>query len=286
MSDLIQDMTIPARDGYPLGATVYHAEGDNPVVVIIGSAAAVQRGYYTKFATFLSEHGFTVITFDYRGIGDSRPKNIRNFGKMSHWGSEDVAGVIAWAKSQLSPMKLFYIGQSSGGQVIGLAHNNTEVDALYLVAAQSGNWMKWDGFYRLIMLFLWYVLIPTTTTILGYVPGRLMGSSESWPGGIIAEWAHWGRHPDYMVGRIPEAKAGFERIQVPIMVLGFSDDVQYPPKRAVDALYDWYTSPYKERKQISPSDIGEKSIGHFGFFRSRFQDTLWQDALIWLKGKL
>jgi hypothetical protein len=33
-------------------------------------------------------------------------------------------------------------------------------------------------------------------------------------------------------------------------------------------------------KRIAPADIGVSRIGHFGFFNSRFQDSLWQTHLL------
>ena len=33
---------------------------------------------------------------------------------------------------------------------------------------------------------------------------------------------------------------------------------------------------------VRPADAGVSRIGHFGFFREQFRDTLWADALAWL----
>jgi predicted alpha/beta hydrolase len=38
-------------------------------------------------------------------------------------------------------------------------------------------------------------------------------------------------------------------------------------------------------KRISPSDVGARSIGHFGFFRKRFADALWPQVGAWLKAR-
>jgi len=32
-----------------------------------------------------------------------------------------------------------------------------------------------------------------------------------------------------------------------------------------------------------PRELGVKSIGHFGFFRERFRDSLWREAADWLE---
>jgi predicted alpha/beta hydrolase len=33
---------------------------------------------------------------------------------------------------------------------------------------------------------------------------------------------------------------------------------------------------------FGPVDVGGQKVGHFGFFRARFQDTLWPPVLEWL----
>jgi predicted alpha/beta hydrolase len=32
-----------------------------------------------------------------------------------------------------------------------------------------------------------------------------------------------------------------------------------------------------------PHEVGAKAIGHFGFFRERFRDSLWREAADWLE---
>ncbi len=45
--------------------------------VIINPATGVAARYYHYYARFLAEHGFDVLTYDYRGIGLSRPERLR-----------------------------------------------------------------------------------------------------------------------------------------------------------------------------------------------------------------
>ena len=39
-----------------------------------------------------------------------------------------------------------------------------------------------------------------------------------------------------------------------------------------------------ELKRVVPREVGAERIGHFGFFREQFRDTLWRDAADWLEG--
>ena len=66
----IDDITLPAADGYPLGATLFLPRGAKRHAVLINSATAVHRKVYRGFAGYLAKRGCAVLTYDYRGTGD------------------------------------------------------------------------------------------------------------------------------------------------------------------------------------------------------------------------
>ena len=71
-----EPFTLQAADGCKLkGFFCRHSEDrrDSRPVVIINPATSVRCRYYSRFAVFLFQHGFDVIAYDYRGIGESRP---------------------------------------------------------------------------------------------------------------------------------------------------------------------------------------------------------------------
>lgn len=72
-------LTIPARDGYRLTATLYRSHPDADKAVLSNFATGMRRSYYHKFASFLAESGFAALTFDYRGIGNSRSQSLHGF---------------------------------------------------------------------------------------------------------------------------------------------------------------------------------------------------------------
>ena len=95
----IDDITFPAADGYLLGATLYLPRGAKRHAVLINSAAAVPRELYRGFASYLARRGCAVLTYDYRGTGDSRQKSLTDYGQprslvgftasMSDWAALD-----------------------------------------------------------------------------------------------------------------------------------------------------------------------------------------------------
>ena len=44
----------------------------------------------------------------------------------------------------------------------------------------------------------------------------------------------------------------------------------------------FYPAASRELLYVEPASVGARSIGHFGFFQSRFRDTFWSDARSWL----
>ena len=144
------DITVPAADGYRLGATLFLPRGTRRRAALISSATAVPRKIYRGFASYLAHCGCAVLTYDYRGIGGSRqwavegynrPKSLTGFkADMADWAMLDVAAAISWMRERYHNLPFGYVGHSFGGQVLGLVPNNTEVSRALLVAAPAGYW--------------------------------------------------------------------------------------------------------------------------------------------------
>src|SRR4051795_3890908 len=97
---LPEAFTVHAADGYSIKGHYWrHREGDRDdhPVVIINPATSVHSRYYSRFATFLFAHDFDVVTYDYRGIGGSRPASLRGFqASWLDWGYLDFDAVLRY----------------------------------------------------------------------------------------------------------------------------------------------------------------------------------------------
>lgn len=281
----IEDLRIAATDGMPLAATIFRPDNsaqDNPFVLIT-SAVGAKRAFYKKFATYICDHGFSVLSFDYRGIGDSRPKSLCRFeATMSDWGEKDVAGMIDWIVTEHRHQKLMVIGHSVGAQMVGLAPNNERIAAMLSIAGQSGYWKLWSFPRKYLMAGLWYLIVPGITPAITYFPARRLGLGEDLPAGVILEWARWCRNPNYIVdGAGKPKRENFKKFKAPILYYSFADDI-YAPPAAVEHLMSFYTSAAKSGRHIVPAELGLQSIGHFGFFREKMKPLLWAEACEWL----
>jgi len=87
--------------------------------------------------------------------------------------------------------------------------------------------------------------------------------------------------PDYLVGALG-AKEQYARFSAPLRLYWVADD-PYAPLAAAEALLELYPRAPSELTRVMPRELGAERIGHFGFFREQFRDTLWRDAADWLE---
>jgi len=266
---MAEPIRIPTEDGFSLGGHHHAARGQPRGWVVLSSAMGVEQGYYAAFAAHLAERGFHALTWDYRGIGASRPAPEGRFGLMA-WAQLDMEAALGWALRRGGPVMV--VGHSLGTQLLGFARSAPEVAAVVGVGSQSGDWRHWPFPSDLVMFLLSHLVLPALGTLLGRVPKGLMG--EEIPGGPILHWARWIRSRGYLLSEGEHVPPLFERLTCPITGISIDDD-RYAPRHAVDALYRIYARARVERLHLVPGDYGVPAIGHFGPFRRRFRDTLW-----------
>jgi predicted alpha/beta hydrolase len=271
-----------ARDGYRLGATLFRPAAQGERAALILPATGVPQAYYAKFAAFLADRGFTVLTFDYRGIGRSLHSPVRAVkARMRDWGQLDAAAAFDFLDREIAPARLVTIGHSFGGQALGLLPRPERIAAAITVGSQSGYWKHWPALGRAWMWPATHIGLPVVPRVFGHFPGSRLGFGEDLPQGVAIEWASWCRHPRYLVGALGVERE-YARFSAPIRLYAISDDA-FAPRRAVEALAGLYPASKPEIRRLSPDDIGARRIGHFGFFRESFRDTLWREAADWLE---
>jgi predicted alpha/beta hydrolase len=288
----IDDISFPATDGYSLGATLFLPRGAKRHAVLINSATAVPRKVYRGFAGYLARRGCAVLTYDYRGIGDSRQKSLVGYNQpkslvgfkasMSDWAALDVTAAVAWMRERYKNLPLAYVGHSFGGQALGLLGNNSEVARALLIAAQAGYWklMAQPERYR-VYAMLNFVGTPLTRA-LGYAPGW-GGVGMDLPKGVFEQWTRWVMSPRYLFDEQNlAALQNFPKYQGALRALCLSDD-PWATLPAVELLCSGFTSTKPEILTIAPADADASRIGHLGFFRPEHRDTLWRGAAEWLE---
>ncbi len=257
-------------------------------IVLLHPATAVTQGYYEAFARYLLGLGFSVITYDYRGTGRSRPTSLHGFEvSMSDWMDEDVSAVTRWAAVRFPGLPMLAVGHSLGGHALALSVDTNSLRAAVLVASHAGVTATISGIAERIRVWLvMRVLAPLLCTVLGYMPGRKLGLGEDLPRGVMLQWSRWTTLPRYFFDDpAMDAVGRMARVRIPLLVLGFDDDPWANPG-AVSRLIEPLVNARIERRQIAPRDAGMPAIGHMGFFRKHASERLWPQLGSWLLEQL
>jgi predicted alpha/beta hydrolase len=281
-----EKLRIDATDGYPLAATLFGTD-DACAMIIINCATGAPARYYERYARFLTEHRLAALTWDYRGTAASRPSRMRGFeGSFAHWGARDFAGVLAWAQQRFANRPIDVVGHSVGGVVPGLAANNAIIRRLLTVGAQLAYWPDYQSSQRLQMRLLWHGVAPVVTRLCGYFPGRALRLGEDLPAGVIADWNETTVKASVMTRAfreqpLPDTYAAFATLFAETLSFSSTDDA-FATEPAVARLSALMRGTTPEFRRVAPHTVGAAAIGHFGFFRTEFRNTLWRDSVAWL----
>lgn len=278
----IEQQDIPVEDGYVISATRYSpTEGKKDIIVQIHSGTGIPQGLYGKLATFLAENGITALTFDYRGIGKSKPKHLKGFdANMRDWAQKDMTGVFNWVLDKYPSHKKVIVAHSIGGQIIGLMKNNKHIDQIFFIGSSTGYWKDMSSPYKWMLPSLWYFYIPLTTSIYGYANAKKIRQGENLPKGVALEWRNWCTNPNYFASEFDKTLKPlyFENVKAPITSIQITDD-PIANDTTVQKLLKFYSNASISVEKISPKAMGVEKIGHFGFFSRKFKETLWNKLI-------
>ena len=249
--------------------------------VIVGPATAIAQTYYIKFCTYLAEQGFDVLSFDFRGVGQSLNRSIKDYKDVgfSDWAEHDYPSVIDYMLAQFPNQPLYLVGHSVGGWMPGITRASHRIDGILGVAALSAYWPLMSRPHRYWHWLAWRMVVPVTTAIFGYWPGWA-GLTHDLPSKLGREFAQWAQSPNFVFGAKQfDAKANAEKFTGHLHLLQIADD-PWGTKQAVSALQPHYPNAKSNvMETIHPNDFNTKHIGHINFFRSVHSESLWPHAL-------
>jgi predicted alpha/beta hydrolase len=279
---------LRAHDGYELGGSLYAAPGTQaqPRVALVHCGGGITAARYGRFAQYLASRGIPTLTYDYRGIGLSRPATLRGFrASIEDWAEYDCAGAIAWLRRRYGAAEIVGIAHSIGTLLAGGAHNAMDQSRLVLIAPHTGYYGDYSKRYRLLMALLWHGLMPVITRLVGYFPARRLGLGEDLPASFALQWAAR-RSPqlrptgtDAGAARVRMLLDRCAALQRPALLVSISDD-SFATPAGMRRLMAYYPrlSPL-QHLQFSPADAAVRRIGHFGFFSRQAGAVLWPRLL-------
>lgn len=278
--DSYQERKISTGDGFQLTARFFSPQSTPRGTVLIAPAMGVAQTFYGDFATWLASQGYLAVTFDYRGIGLSRPGSLRGFkADIMVWAQQDCGAVLETVLAEQPRTPLYWIGHSLGGQILPFVPQHERITKMITVATGSGYWRENAPSLRRMVWWVWYVLVPITLPLFGYFPGKRLRKIGDLPRGVMAQWRKWCLHHEYAMAEGEHIRARYAAVEKPITSFSFEDD-QYMSRRNTYSIHGFYTKAALRLRRFSSQDTGGQTIGHFGFFRPKFKESLWQGHLL------
>jgi predicted alpha/beta hydrolase len=283
-----KQLRLRAADGFEIGAVFYAALRPRAPrrVAVLHGGAGIPALRYGRFARFLAEWGIPVLTYDYRGIGLSRPRELRGFqATIEDWAELDSSSAIAWVRERFPQDEIVGVSHSIGALMLGGARNAAEQARVVMVGAHTGYYGDYSALYRLPMAVAWHGMMPAVTRFFGYFPANRLGLGDDLPAGMALEWAER-RRPDLRLGgpdpadrRRGQLLDRCALLHCPAMVISISDDA-FATLAGTRRLLSYFPrlSP-PQHVVFTPADAQVRRIGHFGFFRRAAGTALWPHLL-------
>ena len=274
--------TIHAADFRSL--TAYsHVPASAPAAhLVIAPGMAVGQHFYRDFADYLAGLGYQVWTYDYRGMNESAVGPMRECtADLSDWCRLDTDAMVRHAHQAGAGVPVFLIGHSFGGQTAPLLPCAGLLSGLVNIAVGSGAAHHNQPATRRKAPLLWYVLVPLLSPLFGYFPGQRIGVIGDVPRRAMQQWRRWCLTPDYLLTGAPGARAAYASARYPVLGLTFVDD-ELLLEAGSRMMHEAYTGTEVDYRELGPQQVGLKRIGHFGFFKSSGEKTLWPIVGDWL----
>ena len=283
-----KQLRLRAADGYEVGAVFYAALRPRTPrrVAVLHCGAGIPALRYRRFARFLAEWGIPILTYDYRGIGLSRPPELRGFNAtIDDWAEYDSTAAIAWLRERFPYDEIVGISHSIGALPMGGAANAAEQARLILICAHTGYCGDYRPLYRLPMALAWHVVMPALTWVFGYFPARRLGLGDDIPAGMAMQWAARrfpelrpaGDKPEHArTRRLLDRCAKLER---PALAISISDDA-FATAAGTERLLSYFPRLQSPQHIVTtPAEANVRHLGHFGFFRREAGAILWPRLL-------
>lgn len=276
----MKELFLKTHDGFPLAVKIFEPETANEKLLLVNSATGVKQQVYFSFANYLAENGVTVITYDYRGINESKPQKLRGFETtMRSWGTQDFKTLTGFIQKNYSSYRKFCLGHSVGALILGMNKDATIFEKFIFVATQNayvGN-LKWKIAATALLGF--GIALPISTKLRGYFPADKFGLGESLPSGVAFDW-------QTLILNKKSTSRLFEKIEQdysktlaqPVFIIHAEDDPWVTKKGMESLMNNAYPNMQKVYQEIKVSESPKKEIGHINFFRN-FNKNLWKIVL-------
>lgn len=247
-------------------------------VLVVGAAIGAHRERYYPFAEHMAHSGWGVVTFTYRGLGETSPLPEAPAATLVDWGREDLTHIIDWAEQHFPQATLYGVLHSISGELIGLASNHSKLSAAAAISTPRHLWSLWKGYYRYVVRVFFCLIIPFGVWCKGRLRLSKVTPLYDLPSDVALQWADVGLNEAPDTHGFQLAKKGFEQYRTPTLFVSFEDDRGIAPEATVEYLRThFYQNAYTEHFHIRPEAVGAKKIGHSGFFDGQVGAQWWDE---------
>mmetsp|Transcript_13768 Transcript_13768/g.33644 ORF Transcript_13768/g.33644 Transcript_13768/m.33644 type:complete len:406 (-) Transcript_13768:60-1277(-) len=293
---------LRCHDGFLLKGTLFERQdsgdetktAEDVPAVLISSATGTRRWFYAAIARHLASLGCVVLTYDYRGIGDSLPlspeklldperriqslkEDISNAGISSHWGEVDQTTAIRFLQNRYPSRELCLIAHSVGGHISSLTPLRDKIKRIVFINVHNAH-----PSYAREPLLRWGLayLLPIVSRVLGYFPMKRMGWMEDLPKAVAEEWSDQMKCKDYCYTTQTQRQLA-AAMEADLLAISTTDDEYCKNLEGFEHTLGYYPNCNIQSHHLSPHDVKNSGgrLGHMGFFRSKFKQSLWMRYL-------
>ncbi len=276
----MKNLFLKTSDNYSIAVHLFEPQKSNGKILVINAATGVKQQVYFSFAKYFAENGFTVITYDYRGIGLSKPEKMRGFkASMRTWGTQDFKTITDFVKENYSEYQKFCLGHSVGALILGMNEDSQIFEKFIFVGTQDAYIGHLPKKVAITATFGFGLAVPFTSHLLGYFPANWFGLGESLPKGSALDWRTLilnRKSTGKLFAKIEDDYS--KKLHQDTLVIYAEDDPWVKMKGMESLMNKGYSNLKKRYHEVKVSESEKGEIGHINFFRS-YNRNLWKIVL-------
>ena len=276
----MKELFLKNTEGFALSVKIFEPENPIGKLLLINSATGVKQQVYFSFAKYMSQNGFTVITYDYSGIGESKPQKMKHFqSSMRIWGTCDYKTLTDFIKKEYPHEEKFALGHSVGALILGMNSDSAIFQKFVFVATQDAYFGNLNFKIGATALLGFGIALPITTALFGYFPAHWFGLGETLPKGVAYDWRTLILHQKSTSRLFEKIEEDYSKKLTQETMIIHAEDDPWVTKKGMESLMNKaYPNLKKRYREIKTEESDQKEIGHINFFRS-FNKKLWKIVL-------
>lgn len=249
--------------------TLFEGADDTKIIFFAGGTG-IKQTYYSKFLDYLcNKTGYSVVSFDYQSIGQSKFKPVHKYDIDFYFWRHDIELVLEYVRNRFKDRKIIYLAHSYGGQFFGTLQETSGVEKLIFIASQNAYWKNYAKPHK-YWLF-WKFMVPVISLFSKHFPAKKIGMGEDMPKGVVMMWRKWCLLENYFFDDPYVDTSEFSKVKIPLTCYAMIDD-EWGNVEAVKFIKNKYNNSPGETIVVDPKKYNLNKIGHNGFFR---KEVLW-----------